>query len=129
MEGDHERKPLPQQDEYLETQAKISPDGKWMAYMSNESCQWEIYVRSFPEIDKGHWQISANSGLSPLWAPNGRELFYLSDDDASVMAVAVETGTAFSAAAPKKFFPLSPYYGGSGAWGTPGTSTRTASGS
>ena len=50
MEGDYERKPLLQNDDYLETQAKISPDGKWMAYFSNESSRNEVYVHSFPEV-------------------------------------------------------------------------------
>jgi hypothetical protein len=70
------------------------PDGKWMAYMSNESGSMKVYAHSFPEVNKGRWQISTKGGVSPLWAPNGRELFYFStDDDPSVMTVAVETGT------------------------------------
>jgi serine/threonine protein kinase/Tol biopolymer transport system component len=117
MEGDHERKPLLQQ-EYMETQAKISPDGRWMAYVSNESGRNEIYVRSFPEIDKGRWQVSTDGGVSPLWAPNGSELFYIGEDD-SVMTVAVETGTAFSAATPEKLFSRTPYLGGGSTPGTP----------
>jgi hypothetical protein len=82
-----------------------------MAYFSNESGRNEIYVRSFPEVNRGRWQISTNGGISPLWAPNGRELYYLSEDDASAMAVKVETATAFTAGTPKKLFPLSPYQG------------------
>jgi Tol biopolymer transport system component len=119
MEGDHARKPLLQQDEYVETQPKISPDGKWMAYVSNESAKSEIYVRAFPEVNKGRWQISAKGGVSPLWAPNGRELFYFSEHDNSVTVVAVETGQAFSAATPKKLFSRSPYFGGGSTPGTP----------
>ena len=78
MEGDRLRKPLLQHEEYDEAQPKISPDGRWMAYMSNESGQNEIYVRPFPEVNKGRWQVSTSGGAAPLWSPNGRELFYLS---------------------------------------------------
>ena len=53
MEGDRERKPLLQHEESVEAQPKISPDGRWMAYMSDESGQNEIYVRPFPEVNKG----------------------------------------------------------------------------
>lgn len=119
MEGNYERKLLLQQEEYVETQAKLSPDGKWMAYVSNESGQSEIYVRSFPDMERGRWQLSISGGVSPLWAPNGRELFYFSEDDASVMAVAVETDTVFRAGTPKKLFSRSPYSGGGATPGTP----------
>jgi Tol biopolymer transport system component len=120
MEGDHEIKPLLHQKEYVETQAKISPDGKWMAYVSNESGKSEVYVRPFPDVEKGRWQVSTNGGVSPLWAPGGRELYYFSeDDDPSATAVAVETGTAFSAGTPKKLFSRRPYLAGGSTPGTP----------
>jgi serine/threonine-protein kinase len=119
MEGDHERKPLLPQDNLFETQPKISPDGKWLAYASSESGKMEIYVRPFPEINKGKWQVSTGTGLSPLWSPSGRELYYFSEDDGSVMAVAVETGQAFSMGAPKKLFSRLPYAGGGSTPGTP----------
>ena len=57
-----------------------------MAYTSNESGRNEIYVRPFPEVDKGKWQVSTSGGSTPRWSPNGRELFYLSTEN-SVMAV------------------------------------------
>jgi serine/threonine protein kinase len=119
MEGDHTRKPLLNNDEYIETQPKISPDGRWMAYTSGESSRSEVYVRPFPEVNKGRWQVSTSSGNSPLWSPNGRELFYLSDADRSAMAVAVETGSVFSVGTPKKLFLFSPYLAGGGTPGTP----------
>jgi serine/threonine-protein kinase len=62
----------------------------------------EVYVRPFPEVNKGKWQISTGGGNSPLWSPDGRELFYLSEG--SAMAVAVETGPTFSLGAPKTLF-------------------------
>jgi len=72
-----------------------------MAYVSNESGKPEVYVRPFPEVNKGKWQVSANGGTGPLWAPNGRELFYRKDD--FVMAVALETEPTFN---PGKTEPL-----------------------
>jgi serine/threonine-protein kinase len=102
MEGDHARKPLLQHEKYSELLPQISPDGRWLAYVSDESGQAEVYVRPFPEVNKGRWQISTSGGNSPLWSPNGRELFYLSSD--SVMAVSVETGPTFSLGTPKTLF-------------------------
>lgn len=64
-----------------ETNAEISPDGRWIAYQSNESGKEEIYVRPFPDVDHGRWQVSTDGGTRPLWARNGRELFYLDQED------------------------------------------------
>ena len=82
------------QESYSENQPKVSPDGRWIAYTSDESRRNEIYVRSFPDVDKGRWQVSTNGGDSPLWSPDGRELFYRSGD--AVMAVSVKTEPSFS---------------------------------
>jgi eukaryotic-like serine/threonine-protein kinase len=92
MEGDHARKTLLQQAS-VERSPKISPDGRWMAYTSNESGREEIYVRPFPEVDKGRWQISTSGGGGPLWSPDGRELFYLNGD--AVMSVSIKTELSF----------------------------------
>jgi serine/threonine protein kinase len=116
MEGDHARKPLLQEN-YVEVQPKISPDGRWIAYVSEGSGQSEVYVRSFPDVDKGKWQVSTNGGHSPLWSPDGCELFYLSLEN-SAMAVAVETKPTFSHGTPKSLF-RSIYAGVSAASGTP----------
>ena len=64
--------------EFNEMNAEFSPDGDWLAYQSNASGQPEIYVRPFPDVDAGRWQISRGGGIQPLWGPAGRELFYLS---------------------------------------------------
>jgi eukaryotic-like serine/threonine-protein kinase len=120
MEGDHTRKTLLHNPDYVQVQPQLSPNGKWMAYVSNESGKSEVYVRPFPEVDKGRWQVSIKGGVSPIWAPNGTELFYFSEDDSSVTAVAVETEQAFSAATPTKLFSRVPYRGGGSTPGTPG---------
>jgi Tol biopolymer transport system component len=119
MEGDRVRKPLSQQEKAGLVQPKISPDGRWMAYTSDESGKGEVhvgvYVRPFPEVDNGKWTVSTNGG-SPLWSPNGRELFYLSSD--SVMAVSVQTEPTFSLGTPKALFRLT-YIGNGTSSGTP----------
>ena len=101
MEGDRARRPL-LQEKYNEAQPQISPDGRWMAYTSDESGQAQIYVRPFPEVDKGRWQVSTSGGDSPLWSPDGRELFYRSGDAA--MAVSVKTEPTFRLETPKTLF-------------------------
>jgi serine/threonine-protein kinase len=69
-----------------ETVARFSPDGRWIAYRSNESGNNEIYVRPFPAAGGGKWQISVGGGLYALWSNNGRELFY-ETADYRIMAV------------------------------------------
>jgi Tol biopolymer transport system component len=102
MEGDRKLKPL-LKEKYHEAQPRISPDGKWMAYTSNESGQNQIYVRPFPQVESGgRWQVSTNGGDTPLWSPNGRQLFYLGGDAA--MAVSVKTDPSFSLETPKVLF-------------------------
>jgi Tol biopolymer transport system component len=101
MEGDHVRKLL-LQEKYDEVIPQISPDGKWMAYGSNESGKFDIYVRLFPDVNKGKWLVSANGGNSPLWSPDNREIYYRSGDAA--MAVPVETEPTFKPGKAKVLF-------------------------
>ena len=68
----------------------VMSDGLWLAYESNASGQYEIYVRPFPNVEDGQWLISRGGGSRPLWAPDGRELFYLAPGR-RLMAVPVET--------------------------------------
>ena len=67
---------------FNERNGELSPDGRWLAYESDESGHEEIYVRPFPTVDSGRWQISTTGGRLPLWARDGRELFYLAPDGA-----------------------------------------------
>ena len=78
--------------EFHELNAEISPDGRWLAYESDESGQREVFVRPFPNVDAGRWLVSNGGGTRPLWAKNGQELFYLAivGADAVVMSVRVE---------------------------------------
>jgi eukaryotic-like serine/threonine-protein kinase len=85
---------------------EFSPDGKWVAYASNESGRWEVYVTSFPE-GKGKWQVSNAGGEQPKWRADGKELFYLGED-ARLMAMPVQTGQGFNAGAPAMLFQTNP---------------------
>jgi eukaryotic-like serine/threonine-protein kinase len=85
---------------------QFSPDGKWVAYASNETGKWEIYVTSFPE-PRGKWQVSVGGGEQPRWRSDGRELFYLSADS-KMMAVPVTTGANFEARTPVALFQAAP---------------------
>jgi Tol biopolymer transport system component len=102
IEGNRKWRPLPQEDFY-ETYPQISPNGRWMAYKSGGgSAQSEIYVRPFPEVNKGKWQVSTGGGADPLWSHDSQELFYRSGR--SVIAVDVQTEPTFKAGKPKLLF-------------------------
>src|SRR5262249_47746998 len=88
----------------IQTNAEISPDGRWLAYESSESGQREIIVRPFPNVDAGRWQISTNGGLRPVWARNGRELFCDAIRDVGITAVSITEGATFSYGNPVKLF-------------------------
>ena len=84
---------------------RLSPDSRWMAYMSDESGQREIYVQSFPESG-GKWLISTSGGVYPQWRADGRELFYLGPDG-NLMAVEIEAdGDTPVAGIPQALFPI-----------------------
>ena len=83
--------------------ARLSPDGRWLAYFSEESGRDEVYVRPFPNVDAAKETVSTVGGWSPVWSPDGRELFYM--DGARVMAVPVQgQGTTFVAGTPELLF-------------------------
>ena len=71
---------VPSQGSFQQRDGEISPDGRWLAYQSNESGQSEIYVRPFPEVSRGRWQVSSGGGTQPAWSRNGRELYYVTAD-------------------------------------------------
>jgi serine/threonine-protein kinase len=92
--GDSAIRPLIANNAYEETSIALSPDGRWLAYASNESGRYEVYVRPFPEVDAGRWQVSRDGGNEPLWAHSGRELFYRGENG-DLIAVTVSPGTVF----------------------------------
>ncbi len=89
------------QTSFTEYTAKFSPDGRFVAYVSDESGRNEVYVRPFPGGD-GKWQVSGNGGTQPRWSKDGKELFYVERD--TLMAVAAATTPSFTSGAVTRLF-------------------------
>ena len=96
----HELLASSQADESAPT---LSPDGRWLAYVSDETGRDEVYIRPFPNVDDGKWQVSTNGAQAPLWAHSGRELFYVDADRSMMMAPVPATGPAQLGARVKLF--------------------------
>ena len=86
----------------------LSPDGRWLAYVSNETGRDEVWVRPFPDVEAGRWQISVQGGTEPLWAHSGQELFYKSQG--SLMVVGVQTDPTFAALEVRELFSTGGYF-------------------
>ena len=100
------------QTEASASQARFSPDSRWIAYMSDESGKAEVYIRPFPAASGGKWMVSKGGGGQPRWRRDGKELFYISADS-KLMAVEVATASGtFQAGIPKALF-AAPIWGGS----------------
>jgi len=97
---------------FNELMPDVSPDGRWLAYISDESGIFEIYVRPFPDINAGRWQVSTGGGTEPLWARDGETLFYRGEE--ALMAVPVEIAQGFAAGNPEVVFEGSQYSVGLG---------------
>ena len=89
---------------------EVSPDGRWLAYEGSESGPFQIHVRPFPDVNRGHWQVSTAGGRKPSWARSGRELFYAAPTGA-LMSVRVDAGRIWKAGDPTKVFE-GQYYAG-----------------
>jgi Tol biopolymer transport system component len=105
-----DRKPVPLvTTPFADSHGQIAPDGKWLAYQSDETGQTEIYVRPFP-AGEGKWQISTGGGVVgffPRWRGDGRELFYMDSGQSGGKLMAVDvrsTGSAFEAGTPRALF-------------------------
>ena len=81
----------------------FAPDGRWLAYVSDETGREEIYVTPFPTDGSKH-SVSSAGGRDPMWAPDGRKLFFRGLDDSEMWAVAVELEPTFRAARPELLF-------------------------
>ncbi|HEY6508522.1 MAG TPA: protein kinase [Vicinamibacterales bacterium] len=94
----------------LEQQAQFSPDGRFVAYGSDQSGTWEIYVQPFPNASGGKWLVSNGGGAEPRWSRDGKELFYFAGQ--ALMAVPVSVRPTFSNGAPVALFdaPIQPGY-------------------
>jgi Tol biopolymer transport system component len=96
---------------FNERNPEIAPDGRWLAYESNESGRDETYVRPFPDVNGGRWQVSTRGGRTPLWSRNGQELFYLSPEGV-LMGVRVEGGTSWRSSTPEPVLRGQYFYSG-----------------
>ena len=102
LDGTHHVEPLIADAGPTSATASSHPDGRWLAYESDSSGKFEIYVKPFPNVNAGQWRVSTAGGTRPLWAPNGQELFFVAPDGA-LMAVRVDArGASWSAGSPAK---------------------------
>ena len=92
------------QSEFIDGEANFSPDGRWLAYASNETGRWEVYVQPFP-ANGARWQVSTSGGRQPQWRRDGNELFYATDDR-KLYAVDVRAASSFQAGTPRLLFQL-----------------------
>lgn len=86
----------------------VSPDGRWIAYASDESGVSEVYVRPFPDAASARWQVSPAGGSDPVWSHSGREIFYRTGRN-ELVTVGVQPGANFSVGLPKVLFSTAPY--------------------
>jgi serine/threonine-protein kinase len=100
LAGDRTPRPLVVTD-FFEGGAVFSPDGRWLGYGSSESGRPEVYVRPYSGSDR-KWQVSTDGGMNPVWARNGRELFYM--NHGRLMAVSVDAQREFRAGQPQVLF-------------------------
>ena len=94
--------PLPiLRSHFNETDGRVSPDGRWLAYVSDESGKSEVYVQRFLSPG-GKWRISSMGGSEPQWSHNGQEIFYMATDQ-KLMAVSVRAGFSLDPGTPKAY--------------------------
>ncbi|MCI0403337.1 MAG: hypothetical protein L0212_07430, partial [Acidobacteria bacterium] len=103
-----ERKPFPfVQTAFEESFASFSPDGKWIAYTSDESGQEQVYVAPFPGPG-GRWQVSSAGGSRPLWRKDGREIYFLAADDKLMAAEVRAEGASLAVGQVRSLFSVRP---------------------
>ena len=102
--SDGEPIPIAADPDAVEQSPAISPDGRWIAYSSNETGTQQVYVRPFPNVAEGRWQASPAGGFAPLWSRDGRELFFATAE--GLHAAQVETSSGFRVASVELMFPI-----------------------
>ncbi len=113
--GDTTAVSLLQTPTFQEIEPTLSPDGQWLAYASNESGRFEIYVRPFPGTDRAKWQVSTDGATDPLWSRSGRELFFFANTG-MVTSVEILPGTTFTMGRRTPLFVASQTAGGPHTW-------------
>ena len=93
-----------------ESAIALSPDGRWIAYQSTETGHAEVYVRPFPNVDAGKWQVSTAGGTAPLWARSGRELFFVNSNREMVAVPVTVAGASLQLGERKTLFRLRDEY-------------------
>ena len=93
--------------EHAQFEPQLSPDGRWLAYQSDESGRLEVLVRPYPDVQSGRWQVSTAGGSLPRWRHDGRELFFL--DGTALAAMPVPSGPAFTVGAARRLFDVTPF--------------------
>ena len=104
LEGKRESRPYLANPTYVETRGVFSPNGRWVAYESNESGRFEIYVRPFPDPSGGQSKVSTDGGKFARWSPDGRELYYLSPAGALIAVRVNPAADRFSHGAATELF-------------------------
>jgi len=102
MNGEGEPRPFVATPE-SESEPEISPDGRWIAYVSDETGVPEVYVRGYPD-DGSVWQASAGGGTTPLWSRDGTELFFVRLEDAALVSVVVRDDDDLELGVPTELF-------------------------
>ena len=105
LSGDHQPKPLLQSPAIDQMLGTLSPDGRFMAYASNESGRPEVYVQTFPPSGN-KWRVSSESGFFPQWRDDGKELFFITGDG-KLMSAQIKTGAGFESDIPRQLFQTS----------------------
>jgi serine/threonine-protein kinase len=95
--------------DFAQLDPQVSPDGRWLAYQSDETGRFEVYVRPYPDVESGRWLISSAGGTSPRWGGDGRELFY--HDGEGLVRVPVSTSPTFAPGRPVRLFAVKPFGG------------------
>jgi serine/threonine protein kinase/Tol biopolymer transport system component len=95
------------QTAFQEFAAEVSPDGRWLAYQSDESGRYEIYVRPLPDVNRARWQVSTSGGSRPAWARSGRELYYIDTGDRLTAVTVRAAGATLGAGTPTAILPPS----------------------
>ena len=114
LDGSHRVTPL-LQTKSDELNGIVSPDGRWLAYESNSSGPYDIYVRPFPNVAGGQSPVSTAGGRQPLWARSGKELFYFGSDGVLFRVPVEASGATWNAGTPMKLLEGRYYTGAGGA--------------
>jgi Tol biopolymer transport system component len=100
------------QTELGESNGALSADDRWLAYEARQAARSHVFVRPYPNVDAGIWQVSPDDGgRQPAWSPDGRELFYVSTDG-RLMGTSVDTANGFALGTPRPVLTGTGYYFG-----------------